>query len=374
MSRLWPQALRLKRIEAYVLTQTLGALAVALGVIAAVVMLMDFVEISRTVGDEAEIPAIRLLGLMLMKSPAVIVELLPFVFLFGTLGAFVGLNRRGELVAMRAAGISAWRFVLPAAGAAVALGVFTVLVVSPAASWMSESYRQQTDAFAALAATGDPGEEVVWLREGDGQRQLVIRAEGRDRRSGRLHDVSIFVYTLTPDGERTFTERIDAETATLNAGRWRLTKARGAVTGQQATAYATLDLPSSLDEDEAFEQFLAPEAAPVWTLPGLIDRIGNAGFSTTDHRLRLQSLLATPLMFAAMTILAAAFSLRLLRLGDLALVAVSGVGLGFLFFFINQFTTAMGSAEVLPPVVAAWLPSFLTALSALTLLIYTEDG
>ncbi len=77
---------------------------------------------------------------------------------------------------------------------------------------------------------------------------------------------------------------------------------------------------------------------------------------------------------SAMTILAAAFSLRLLRLGDLALVAVSGVGLGFLFFFINQFTTAMGSAEVLPPVVAAWLPSFLTALSALTLLIYTEDG
>src|SRR5690606_11443104 len=180
--------------------------------------------------------------------------------------------------------------------------------------------------------------------------------------------------TLTPDGERTFTERIDAETATLNAGRWRLTKARGAATGQQATSYATLDLPSSLEEDQAFEQFLAPEAAPVWALPGLIDRIGNAGFSTTDHRLRLQSLLAMPLMFAAMSILAAAFSLRLLRLGDLALIAVSGVGLGFLFFFVNQFTTAMGSAEVLPPVVAAWLPSFLTALSALTLLIYTEDG
>lgn len=374
MTGLWPRALRLNRIEAYVLIQTLSALAVALGVIAAVVMLMDFVEISRTVGDEAEIPAIRLLGLMLLKSPAVIVELLPFVFLFGTLGAFVGLNRRGELVAMRAAGVSAWRFVFPAAGAAVALGVFTLLVVSPVASWMAEAYRQQTDRMAVVGAAGDEAGEAIWLREGDGQRQLVIRAEDRNRRTGRLQDVSIFVYTLTPEGQRSFTERIDAESATLNAGRWRLTKARGAATGQQATSYATLDLPSSLEEDKAFEQFLSPEATPVWTLPGLIDRIGDAGFSTTDHRLRLQSLLATPLMFAAMSILAAAFSLRLLRLGDLALVAVSGVGLGFLFFFINQFTTAMGSAEVLPPVIAAWLPSFLTALSALTLLIYTEDG
>src|SRR5690606_11741676 len=152
-------------------TQTLGALAVALGVIAAVVMLMDFVEISRTVGDEAEIPAIRLLGLMLMKSPAVIVELLPFVFLFGTLGAFVGLNRRGELVAMRAAGISAWRFVLPAAGAAVALGVFTLLVISPVASWMADAYRQQTDRVAAIGATAAQSAAAVRLREGDAQRQ-----------------------------------------------------------------------------------------------------------------------------------------------------------------------------------------------------------
>lgn len=367
-------ALRLGRIEAYVLRQTLASLAVAFGVIAAVVMLMDFVEISRTVGDESRMSAIRLLTLMLLKSPAVIVELLPFVFLFGVLGAFVGLNRRGELVAIRAAGVSAWRFVLPTAAAAIGLGVLTVLVISPVASWMAESYRQQTDRLAILGGVDDQTGQPVWLREGDGQRQLVIRAESQDRRTGQLRDVSIFVYAISPEGERAFTERIDARTAALNAGRWRLTDARGAATGQQATAYATLDLPSSLDESQAFDQFVAPEAAPVWSLPPLIQRIGAAGFSTTDHRLRLQTLLAMPLLFAAMTILAAAFSLRLLRLGDLALVAVSGVGLGFLFFFINQFTTAMGSAEVLPPIVAAWLPSSLTALSALTLLIYTEDG
>jgi lipopolysaccharide export system permease protein len=34
----------------------------------------------------------------------------------------------------------------------------------------------------------------------------------------------------------------------------------------------------------------------------------------------------------------------------------------------------MGSAEVVPPVVAAWLPAVLTALAAFTLLFYTEDG
>ena len=80
------------------------------------------------------------------------------------------------------------------------------------------------------------------------------------------------------------------------------------------------------------------------------------------------------LMFAAMSILAAAFSLRLMRLGDLARMSVSAVILGFAFFFLNQFSSAMGSAEVVAPFVAAWLPPVLTALAALTLLFYTEDG
>ena len=48
--------------------------------------------------------------------------------------------------------------------------------------------------------------------------------------------------------------------------------------------------------------------------------------------------------------------------------------LGFAFFFLNQFSSAMGSAEVVAPFVAAWLPPVLTALAALTLLFYTEDG
>jgi len=75
-----------------------------------------------------------------------------------------------------------------------------------------------------------------------------------------------------------------------------------------------------------------------------------------------------------MSILAAAFSLRLMRLGDLARMSVSAVVLGFAFFFLNQFSSAMGSAEVVAPFVAAWLPPVLTALAAFTLLFYTEDG
>ena len=95
--------LRLGQIERYVLVQQARSLGVALGVIAALIMLIDFVEVSRGVGSAQDLSAVRIFGLVLLKSPSVIVQLMPFVFLFGTLAAYIGLNRRSELIAMRAA-------------------------------------------------------------------------------------------------------------------------------------------------------------------------------------------------------------------------------------------------------------------------------
>lgn len=365
--------LRLGRIERYVLVQQFRALGIALAVISALVMLIDFVEISRGLGSDTDLGTLRILSLLVMKSPAVIVQLLPFVFLFGTLSAFVSLNRRSELIAMRAAGISAWRFVLPAAGAAFAMGILTVTVLGPlAASGDGMFQRERARINGSVAGAADS--EAVWLREGEGARQMVIRAGRQDRANARLLDVAFFIYVTDPQGRRAFSERIDAKSAALSAGRWRLVDAVGAQTGQRAVRYATLDLPSSLADEEAFERFARPQSTPFWSLPGQIQRIEDAGFSSTAYRLRLQQLLATPLMFAAMSILAAAFSLRLMRLGDLAKMAVSAVVLGFAFFFLNQASSAFGSAEVVPPFVAAWLPALLTALAAFTLLFYTEDG
>ena len=365
--------LRLGQIERYVLVQQARSLGIALGVIAALIMLIDFVEISRGVGSDVDLSGARIFGLMLLKSPQVIIQLLPFVFLFGTLAAFVGLNRRSELIAMRAAGVSAWRFVLPAAGAALVFGLITVSALGPLAASADGLFQRERTRLSGSAA-GVEAVPTVWIREGDDTRQMVIRAERQDRSSARLLDVTFFIYTNGAEGMRTFSERIDADSASLSNGSWRLVNAVGAEIGQRAVRYATLDLPSSLADEEAFERFARPQATSFWSLPAQIDRIEAAGFSSTAYRLRLQQLLATPLMFAAMSILAAAFSLRLMRLGDLARMSVAAVVLGFAFFFVNQAASAFGSAEVIPPWLAAWLPPLLTALAAFTLLFHTEDG
>jgi len=129
-----------------------------------------------------------------------------------------------------------------------------------------------------------------------------------------------------------------------------------------------------LDHRSAMEKVVSPQTVAFWGLSAAIRSAELAGYSSTAYRLRLQQLLATPLLFGAMSVLAAAFSLRLMRLGDLASLAGAGVGLGFLVFFLNELCGALGGAEVIPAAVAAWAPPSLALLAGLTLLCYTEDG
>ncbi len=361
------------RIQVYVLTRTLIGVGAALALISAVIALVDFVELSRTLGGLVELSFVQLLGLTLLKSPSVILKLLPFIFLFGVMGAFVTLNRRSELVAMRAAGMSAWRFVLPAAGAAFVIGLVTIGALNPAASWLSARFE---DRRAGLTEGRGGGPREMWLRQGDERNQIVIHAASHDlvKETIRLKDVSIYIQTVGRDGGFVFSRRIEASQAELVPGAWRLTNAREALPGADSVRSEQLDLPSPLDLRTALEKFASPDSIAFWRLPATIEHAQSAGYAVAGYQLRLHQLLATPLLFSAMSVLAAAFSMRLMRLGGLAGLAVMGLAVGFAVFFFNQLCGALGSAGVIPPALAAWTPPVLAFLSGVTVLCYTEDG
>jgi len=366
-------ALRLGRIESYVLTRTLAGVGAAFAVLATVITLVDFVEQSLTVGVKAEIGFGQTAWLTALNTPSLLLTLLPFAFLAGVLAAFVGLNRRSELIAMRAAGVSAWRFIFPAAVAAFGIGIITVTVLSPAASAMNAEYERLRISLMQERAA-DTGQ--TWLRQGDALNQIVIRARERDFDHGvlRLKGVSLFVSSQAKGQNAEFQRRIEASEARLMPGYWLLTDAREATPGAEALRYDTLSIPSTLTASAALQKYAPPSAVSFWDLWAAITHTEQAGFSATAYRLALEEMLATPLLFAAMSILAAAFSLRLIRLGGLAVLAGAGVGLGFALFFFNQFCQALGQTGAIPPFAAAWTPPLLALLSGFALLCYTEDG
>ncbi|MCR5875799.1 LptF/LptG family permease [Phenylobacterium sp. J426] len=362
------------RLERYVMARMMGGVGAALAVISAVILLIQFVELSSQVGTRADVGASSIFGLTLLRAPALIQILLPFCFLFGGMGAFVGLNRKSELVAMRAAGVSAWRFILPSAGLAAALGVLAVGLLNPVSASLNARFEAER---ARLMENylGDRPQDV-WIRQGDDRTQIVMHARDRETRAGTviLRGVSVFIYEKDERGAPEFRRRLEATEARLMPGFWRLSNVAEAGAGQSSIRSESLSIRSTLDAEAAMERFASPEAIAFWRLPAAIRLTEQAGFSAAGYRLRLQQLLATPLLYAAMSILAAAFSLRLARLGGLAGLAGAGVALGFIMFFFNQFAGALAKADIIPLAAAAWAPVLVALLAGLSLLCYTEDG
>jgi lipopolysaccharide export system permease protein len=216
----------------------------------------------------------------------------------------------------------------------------------------------------------------VWLRQGDEHTQMVIHAKSRDTVQGevRLRGVSLFIYQKNKAGQPEFKRRLEAAEALLRPGFWQLRDVREASAGESSVRSDSLSLRSTLDSEAAVERFASPDTIAFWRLPAAIRLTEQAGFSASGYRLKFQQGLATPVLFTAMTILAAAFSLRLARLGGLAGLAGAGVALGFMVFFFDKFSGALGRADVIPLFAAAWAPAIVALLSGLTLLCYTEDG
>jgi lipopolysaccharide export system permease protein len=362
------------RLERYVLFRFTAAVGVALAVVAAVVLLVQFVDLTRQVGARSDADAGAIFGLTLLSAPPLILTLLPFIFLFGGIGAYVGLNRSSELVAMRAAGVSAWRFILPAAAAAFVVGWATVAALNPLAALSSTRFQDQRARLMENYLGDQPSE--VWLRQGDGASQIVIHAKARDVVAGsvRLLGVSLFVYRKGASGFLEFSRRLESAEAQLQPGAWRLRGVREVTAGGTAVHSDSMSLSTNLDSRGAMESFASPDGIGFWDLPSAIRATEQAGFPASGYRLRFHQLLATPLLFVAMSVLGAAFSLRMARMGGLAGLAGLGVALGFLMFFFSQFSGAMSSADIIPEFAAGWAPAVVGLLSGLTLLCYTEDG
>lgn len=370
----WLNPWRHSRLESYVLKACILMVGSSLLVLACIVCLTDYINISKAFANRSDMSGLTILALIAQKSPSPILDALPFAFLFGTLAAFVSLNRRSELIAMRAAGVSAWRFVTPAAVSAFAFGLLTITVLNPVASALKDNYDRIAAQLDADTQQKKAPDAAIYLRQGDGKSQTVIRATRQDPATGALYNATFWVYNIDANEVPKFVKRIDTQEARLAPGQWRLKNAWEAQPGEPTNPYDFLSIPSNVDPQDAFRKYVSTQSVSLWQLPGLIYHNASSGVPTTLYTLKLHQLLATPVMFAAMSMLGAVFSLRLMRLGGMTQLAVSGVSLGFVIFFVNQLFGSMGKADLIPSFLAGWTPAVLALLTAMTLLVYTEDG
>ena len=304
-----------------------------------------------------------------LRIPLLVSRFLPFSVLLGTLIAFVGLNQHSEVVAMKAAGLSAHQILAPlivaSLGIAAILFAFNETVVVKSArvvnAWSANDYQP------IPPDSGVHGN--VWVVSGDN----LVRAGIVSGRAPALQARQVTIYERR-DG--VLTRVIDAAQAIHDprSNDWVLRD----VSIYDSTMSLVRKLPAMRALEGVTPQQLTlarvdPEELDYRTLKARIADLDAAGRPTDEARAGLAHKISGPVSTLLMPLLAAIAAFGLARSGQVLLRAIVGMGLGFAYFVADNFSIAMGNAGAYPPLVAAWAPFVLFLLIGETVLVRTEE-
>jgi lipopolysaccharide export system permease protein len=345
------------------LTRSLAVLIALVMVLMMLDLLGESGKILRVAGNgDAELW--RYVGL---RVPMLISRFLPFSILLGTLIAFAGLNQHSEVVAMKAAGISAHQILAPLfiaslAVAALAFAFNETVVVKSARTvnaWNDNDYKP-------LPPTSDI-QTNVWVIAGDD----LLRVRQVVGRGAALKASGLTLY----ERERgTLVRIVEAERGVPSDGAWLLQGVRTYdSTRNLVSRQPSARMLGGIEPERLTLAKADPDELDFFALKERIDQLERAGRSTDAAEAALWHKITAPLSTLLMPLLAAVAAFGLARSGHVLLRATVGMSLGFAYFVADNFSLAMGNVGAYPPLLAAWAPFVLFLLIGETVLIRSEE-
>ena len=307
-----------------------------------------------------------------LRAPQLASRFLPYSVLLATLITLVTLNQNSEVVAMKAAGLSAHQVLAPllltAALVSLASFGFNERIVTRAnatlKAWEAAEYGPIPE---AQAGTGQVRSNV-YLTDG----RSILSAASLSGRGENIVLTNVSWYERAPSG--IIREQIRSPRATYAAPGWRLENpvlfdVAGATTERLETMVVGKELsPAQIDL-----QAIDPDSQSFWELSDTIAAFEAAGRRTEEMRAKWWHRLSGPLSALLMPLLGSIAAFGLARSGQLFVRAIIGMALGFAYFVVDNAALAMGSFGGYPHFLAAWAPFLLFLLLGETVLIRTEE-
>lgn len=333
-----------------------------------VLMMMDLLSESGKILAAAGNGQAELMTYMSLRVPQLIARFLPYSVLLATLITLVGLNQNSEVIAMKAAGLSAHQVLAPL--------ILTAAVVSLA----SFAFNERVVARATATLKAWQANDYGAVPPDTGVRSNVYVTDGADI----LNAATVFgdgaamtmrnvtYYRRNSDGM--IIERLTAPRAVYANPGWRLSEAqRFEVQGANASILTATVVGLGITPQQIELARVDPETKSFTELSQSIERYEDAGRNSDELRAVWWHKISGPLSAMLMPILGSIAAFGLARSGQLFVRALIGMALGFAYFVVDNAALAMAGFGGYPPFLAAFAPFFLFLLIGETMLIRTEE-
>ncbi len=352
-------------LDRYLLRRLVGPLSMVLLSCCSLYMVVDLTD---HVDEMAKnhVPLGVILGYYWNLLPQIVVDVTPFALMIAVLVLFTLLERKNELTALKGAGISLYRLILP---------VILVSLVCVVMLWiLGDSILPSANRDATMLLDRIKGRESARTYQA-ANRQWLLSRDGSTLYNFLRYDtasrtlIRFTMYRLDDDMNLRF--HLFAHRVAYRNGGWI------ADSGWFRQFYPDghdefhrIESPMELRVPEAptyfGQDYRRPDEMRVAELAAYIRELKASGYEPTQQIVRLHEKFSYPLSALVMVLLALPFGLnrggrRVTTMQGVALSLAVGIG----YFIAMAVFGKMGEADILPPVVGAWAPVILASLLAL---------
>jgi len=287
--------------------------------------------------------------------PQQIYELFPMIALLGTMLGLGGLANSSELIVIRAAGVSMWKFIL-----SISKTAFLIMLL---AFFIGEVIAPPTVQYAKLQRVKALSRQItlntdygLWVRDGDSY--VNVR---RVETNGSLTGITLYTF----DGRNELTSLTRAAKANYDGENWflsRITKTSFTKQGLSVDKISKQKWDTLLSPNLVSVVSVSPENLAIWKLSSYIDYLEENGLDSSNYRLSFWTKVFMPITIGTMILIAIPFimgSLRHSGVGQRILIGFLG---GLSFYLVNRLSGQMGIVYGLPPVLSAGLPTLLVLI------------
>ena len=302
-----------------------------------------------------------------LRVPEIIAFILPFSVLLGTIITLSTMNQNSEVIALKAAGMSAHQVLAPlivaSLGVAALSFAFNDRIVARATATLEQW--QRVDYGPLPIDRGDRSN--IWVRSGD---DLIEVAQIKGRGDAALLG-GISVYDRSGGSLASITS---APTGRRDGDGWRIDNARrfDVATGKM-TSVGSIVVAQGVRPDQFTLASVDADGMSFGALRSAIADLDAAGRPIKALEGALWHKLSGPLSAVLMPLLGAVAAFGIARSGKLFVRAVIGMALGFAYFVADNFALAMGNLGAYPPFLAAWAPFLLFLMVGEAVLVRTEE-
>ena len=303
------------------------------------------------------ISAITMVKYLFYSVPKIFFQILPVAFLIAVLLILGLMSRNGELMAIKASGISLYRVtsvLLATAFIFCAVTFFCQEVILPGSNQAAIYYKRIIDG-------KKPGKNLrqnrIWFW-GSGNRVFNIQLMDAKRQEVR----GVTFYQL--DAQFQMVHRVDAKRAVYRNDTWYLyngVERFFSGDGFKKVTFQEFE-QKQFTIPEGFEDIFAmqkqPEEMTYQELLKYIERLQGAGYRVDKYLVDLHTKISMPFIIFIMALIGVSFAVKIDKSGRLF-----NVGLGLLISFICWIVTtigiSLGHMGLFPPMVAAWIGNVL---------------